>query len=326
MNVFVSGATGFIGGHLVERLVADGHTVRVLARPTSDLSLLRRLGVDVALGDIAEYRDVRPVMAGCEVGFHAARARLGETRCRSVYRDVNLAGTENVCRGAAESGLRRLVHCSTISVHGRPADVPVDERSPCRPSSAHGRTKLEAERVVRRYAEEGRFTAVIARLTAVMGPRALAWRRFFLSVLEGRWTLLGGRNPHFHVTDVEDVVEGLLICAERGDESGADTYLIGADEVHRLNDVARMVAEEGDVEFRCRRLPLTPAVWAAAVTRVALRPLGVEPGVVHQVDFLTRQRFADVTKAKSELGFQPRRSARDAVRRTLAWYRANGHV
>ena len=326
MNVLVTGATGFIGGHLAERLVADGHGVRTLARPTSDLSVIGPLGVEVRVGDVTRYQDVRDAADGCEVVFHAARVQILGSRSRARFRDVNVVGTENVVRAAREAGVRRLVHCSSISVHGRPRALPIDEETSCRPVTVHGRTKLEAERVVSRLTSEGRPSAAIARLTAVMGPRSPGWLRLFRGILGGRWIVPGRLDPWFHVTDVDDVVQGLLLCAEESDGRGAEVYILGAQRAHRLHEVAGMVAEEGGVELRCLRLPVTPLAWTAGIARAALAPIGIEPRLVHHVDFFARQRLVDSSKAKAALGFRPERSAREAVRRTLDWYRDRGDL
>ena len=325
MNVFVTGATGFIGGHLVERLVADGHRVRALARPTSDLSVIGPLGVDVRVGDVTRYRDVRAAVDGCDVVFHAARVQILGSRSWTRFRDVNVAGTETVVRAAREAGVRRLVHCSSISVHGRTREVPFDETTPCRPVTVHGRTKLEAERVVTRLAREGPPSAAIARLTAVLGPRSDAWLRLFRAILRGRWVVPDRLDPWFHVTDVEDVVQGLLLCAEAGGR-GADVYVLGADHAHRLHEVAGMIAEEGGVELRCLRLPAAPLAWTARIAEAALAPIRIEPRLVHHVDFFLRQRLVDSSKARAALGFRPGRSAREAVRRTFEWYRDRGDL
>lgn len=326
MNVLVTGATGFIGGHLVERLVADGHRVRALARPTSDLSVIGPLGVEVKVGDVTRYSDVRETVDGCELVFHAARVQILGSRSRSRFRDVNVAGTENVVRAARDAGVRRLVHCSSISVHGRPRDLPLDEETPCRPVTVHGWTKLEAERVVARLARDGPPSATIARLTAVMGPRTRSWLRLFRGILGGRWVVLDRLDPWFHVTDVDDVVQGLLLCAEGADGRGAEVYVLGAERAHRLHEVAGMVAEEGGVELRCLRLPATPLAWTAGIANAALAPIGIEPRLVHHVDFFVRQRLVDSSKAKAALGFRPGRTAREAVRRTLDWYRDRGDL
>lgn len=324
MNVLVTGATGFIGGHLVERLVSDGHRVRILARPTSDLSLVGPLGVEVHVGDVTEYRGVREAADGCEVVFHAARVQILGSRSYARFRDVNVAGTENVVRAAQDAGARRLVHLSSISVHGRPRALPIDEKTTCLPVTVHGRTKLGAERVVSQLTREGRLSATVARLTAVMGPRSPGWLRLFRGILGGRWIVPSRLDPWFHVTDVDDVVQGLRLCAEGGDGPGTEIYVLGADRAHRLHEIAGMIAQAGGVELRSLRLPAAPFAWTAGLARAALAPLGIEPRLVHHVDFFARQRLVDSSKAKAALGFRPERSAREAVRRTLGWYRDRG--
>ncbi len=125
MNVFVSGATGFIGEVLARGLVPDGCTVRALVHPAADPRALVELGVATIGGDARDAAAVAEAIAGCEVAYHLASLVPGAGRTPEEYHTVNVQGTENVIRAAVESGIRHVVYCSTVSVHGIPRSWPV---------------------------------------------------------------------------------------------------------------------------------------------------------------------------------------------------------
>src|SRR4051812_40781576 len=132
VETLVTGATGFIGPHLVSALLANGHRVRILALAGEDTTLLEKLGVVVHRGDIRDAKTLTAPFAGVDTVFHLAAAH-GLWRPRQEYYDVNVSGTENVCRAAAVAHVRRLVHMSTWTIYGFGAGRPVTEDFPLRP-------------------------------------------------------------------------------------------------------------------------------------------------------------------------------------------------
>ena len=131
----IYGASGFIGCHLLADLLRQGHQVRALARSKSKAEWLRRLGADVVLGDIRDYQIVRSVASGCDLVFHLVTKHFDQDNRLIIYRETNVAGTENVISAAADAGVRRLVFTSSVEVYGRLSREPATEETFPHPSS-----------------------------------------------------------------------------------------------------------------------------------------------------------------------------------------------
>jgi oxidoreductase len=168
----VTGATGFIGGHVVSRLVRDGGSVRCLVRRSSDTSLLRELGVEIVVGDLTSARSLAAAVAGCRWVVHCG-ALVSDWATRSEISDVNVGGTHNVVDAAVSASVQRLVHVSTTDVYGHPGGAAVDETyAATRFRNWYAETKLAAEAEVRRAERTQGLDAVILRPATVYGPRS----------------------------------------------------------------------------------------------------------------------------------------------------------
>jgi nucleoside-diphosphate-sugar epimerase len=200
-TAFVTGGSGFIGGRLIERLRADGHTVRALSRSEQAAERIRGRGGEPVPGDLSDVAAMTAGAQGCDLAFHAA-ATLGDWGRRDEFERGNVLGTENVLRACAEAGVRRFVHVGTEAalMAGQPL-VQVDESAPLRPDSPvlYSATKARAEQLVRDANRDG-FETVVVR------PR-FVWGR-------GDTTLL----PNM----VEMVEKGRLAWVAGGESDGHD--------------------------------------------------------------------------------------------------------
>jgi len=127
MKVLVTGATGFVGGHLAETLVGAGYEVKVLARPSSDMSLLKKLNVEIVQGDITDVAAVERAVSGCRHVYHLAAKTSHGRLSRKQYDMVNVKGTDNVARAAMKANVERLVYCSSGGIYGMIQSPPADE-------------------------------------------------------------------------------------------------------------------------------------------------------------------------------------------------------
>jgi nucleoside-diphosphate-sugar epimerase len=323
MTTFVAGATGFVGRRLVRALAEEGDRIRALVRPSADAGSLRAHGVEIVVGDVTDRAAVERAMRGCEVAYNLATPRRGSTA--GVHEAVNVAGTEHVLQAVRKAGVRRVVHCSSAGVHGRLRQLPATEDAPFDPASVYHASKAAGERVVLDHVRTYGISAVVARPSAVYGPGDLRNVKLFGDVLAGRLTTIGkGRHP-YHMTYVEDVVQGLRRCADAEVATG-QAYFVAAERARPLADLFHAIADAAGIELRERSLPSSPFVFTSAVLRRLLRPLGVDPPLGQTVHFFTVARALDISKAKRELGFRPRFSLEEGIRLTLAWYVAEGHL
>jgi nucleoside-diphosphate-sugar epimerase len=226
-RILVTGATGFIGGRLVERLFLEkGARIRTLVRDFKNASRLARFPVEMIGGDISNGEMVANAMEGCEVVFHCAYDFSGSTEQKEK---VSVNGTENVCRAALKHGIKRLVHVSTISVYGTPPEGDLDEDYPKRATEdVYATTKLAAEELVLDfYARHGLPVAVL-QPTIVYGPFSRPWTiNPIKQMAEGLVVLPNGGDGICNAVYIDDVVDAMFLAAVK-DEALGEVFLISA--------------------------------------------------------------------------------------------------
>ena len=323
------GGAGFIGGHLVDRLVAEGHKVAVLVRDPAAIPLVKQRGAAAMRGDVGDPPSLDAAMTGAEIVFNLARARPHGTKPRFVFA-VNVDGAANVARAAVRASVRRLVQASSSAVYGSRCGF-VDETAPLRTDSAYSRSKKMAEEVVQKECGDSVAT-VIPRITAVLGPRCRSWLYLFRSAAAGKLRLVGdGSNMH-HPADVSDIVDGLIRCAFMPSAEGRTYNLAGPEpiSVAGLRDVMAAAVLEGSAgpEQGPRRHPVSyprPLLdLYYHMGRATDAMLGLRPPLFESVSFLTADRVLDTTRAQRELGYNPRIGVSEGARRTAEWYRREG--
>ena len=326
MRALVTGATGFTGGHLARSLAARGDTVRALVRDVSRAAALSDAGVEVVQGDLADRDALPPALAGVDVVYNVAALYRQAGLPEGAYRTVNAEAVGWLVEAAAAAGTRRVVHCSTVGVHGDIEHPPADEDAPLRPGDVYQVTKLEGERVGRVAAARHGVELVIVRPTGIYGPADRRLLKLFRGVARRRFVVVGSGEIFYHLTHVDDLVEGFRLAATVPAASGR-TYILAGAEVTTLNRLVEIIAKEAGVRPIGVHLPVWP-FWAAGAACEALcAPLGLEPPIYRRrVDFFTKSRAFDISRARAELGFDPAVDLRTGIRRTLAWYRQQGWI
>jgi dihydroflavonol-4-reductase len=321
MRDLVTGATGFTGGHLARGLRARGHEVRALVRrSTSVTDELRRDGIELCDGDLKDRASLERAADGVTVVYNIAAIYRQAGLASSEYTAVNARAVEALLEAAALAGARRLVHCSTVGVHGDVDQPPATEDAPLKPGDQYQRTKLEGERLARAAAERTGVELVIARPSGIYGPGDRRLLKLFRGVARRRFVTLGTGEIFYHVTYIDDLVEGFRLCGEVPGAAGR-TYILAGGEVLRLNALVALIADEAGVKPVRWHLPVWPFWVAGALCEAACAPLRLEPPLYRRrVDFFTKSRAFDISRARAELGFNPVVGLREGIRRTLAWY------
>jgi nucleoside-diphosphate-sugar epimerase len=316
-RVLVTGATGVVGGRLAAILRAAGVRVTALVREGRTTDRLRALDVDVHWGDVADDASVRAAAAGCSYVVHCAAITRRSPDAPSREWETNALAPAMVWHAARDAGAQRMVHCSTVGVHGPLCAWPADENAPLHPNTPYRRTKLAGEKRLAEVARAGATDWVIARLTSVCGPGAYgSWKTLHCSVVDGRPWLIGAAAQPIHIIDVDDACQGLLRCLIEPAASWK-TYLLAGPEAIPLRDFFRHFAAAEGRELKARRLPARPM---APLVRTLIRLTamwGWMPGVLHSADFLVSARSYDISLARRELGYVPRYNTAASVARML---------
>ncbi len=328
MRLLVTGVTGFTGGHLARTLAARGHEVRGLVRPASldkpAVAALAAAGVTPVAGDLTSQDAVAAALDGVQVAYHIAATYREAGQPDRAYHAINVEGTRHVLEGARRAGTTRVVHCSTGGVHGHIEHPPATEDAPFRPGDIYQETKLAAERVVREAGTRGDLETAIVRPIGIYGPGDTRFLKMFRGIARRRFPMLGSGDVYYHLTYIDDLVEGFRLAGETPQAAGR-TYVIAGPRYTTLNELARLMASALGVAPPWLRLPVWPFWLAGAVCETVCVPLRVEPPLYRRrVDFYTKSRAFDTTRARTELGYVPKVDLEEGLARTIAWYRQQG--
>lgn len=323
MNALVTGATGFLGGHLTQRLLSDGDQVRILARSAERAKELRDAGAEVRVGDLRDPEAIRGLAEGVDVVYHLASAIVGPWE---DFEAVDVRGTERLLDEAARAGARRFVYASSVAVYATgetPQDVTLDETGPVADPERAGnytRAKVLAEQRVREAHGADRIEGVICRLGLIFGPGRSPYfpETPHFGKRIGNWAVvMGDAEFPLPLTFVENTVEALRLCATVPQAAGQVVNVVD-ENVPRGEYLERLAALTGE-RLRLLCLPRLTAYVVGGGVQVAARLLGREPPTspTLMLDKVRRVGF-EAAAAREVLGWSPSVPLDEALRRTVS--------
>jgi dihydroflavonol-4-reductase len=326
MTVLVTGATGFIGEALTRRLLAEGETVRVLARQPDKVTKVDLAVQEVHQGDITDAAAIDRAVAGTELVYAIAGTFREPNLSDARYGEVNVGAVRGLMEAARRHGVRRVVHCSTVGIHGNVVGAPANEATPLRPDGIYEVTKAEGDQLALGFASPGLETVVI-RPAPVYGPGDTRLVKLFKLAGRDRVLLLGSGKPHYHMIYIDDLVEAFRLAGTISGISG-EAFIIGGAEVPTLEEVVRRIGRiTGHPQQQIVKLPAGPLLLAGDLCERLCRPLGISPPIYRRrIEFFVNNRAYDTAKATDRLGFRPQVGLEEGLTRTAAWYRAQGLI
>jgi dihydroflavonol-4-reductase len=311
MRIFLTGGTGYIGGALARRLVAEGHEVRALVRATSKVEGLQELGVATFVGDLGDRYSMREGMSGADWVIHAA-ADLDFGAPEERMRQVNVQGSDNVASLAFKLGVGRFLSVSSMAYFGGSPEngSPANETAPIRQPfpSLYSATKHSGELAIREWGKKGlRINTVYPSL--VYGPpgKKSGSNYFLRQMIKGRIPAVVGGDRKVSWIHLDDVVEGMLAIVENpGKAQPGRDYLLAGD-VTTVRSLIDRVSRLAGVRPPRLSLPVGVARVGLALSAPFFRLRGHKPPVPpEQLESLSRHWAFDDTRARTELDWRPR--------------------
>jgi nucleoside-diphosphate-sugar epimerase len=324
MKVLITGAGGFIGSHLVDSQLEQGHDVRAV-----DLHLellqhqLTNPNLDPLQGDITSENFLKKIASGVDVVYHLASAHLDVSLSDEHYRRVNVGATLSLLEAAQQAGVKRFVHCSSVGVIGDVENPPADETTECHPTNIYERTKLEGEREALAYSKRTNFPVVVMRPAWVYGPRDPRTAKLIRTISKGRFFFFGDGQNMRHPVYISDAVKALELCASTDDVNG-EVFIIGGDHAVPVSELVEVMSREMKVRSPRLHFPIALGLTGGYSLEMAFKLIGKQPPFSRRsVDFFLKHNAYNIGKAKRLLGYQPQIDLRTGMQKTIQWNHIN---
>ena len=329
-RILVTGATGFVGTRLVRRLHEEGYHVKGLVRPTSNVSRIANLDIEIVRGDAHDIKSLDVATDNVDVIFNTIGGGCVSTKSRKgrdELRDLNVLSLKNLLEVIRGKPVSKIIHFSSISAMGVQGDVELDERSVCKPVTPHEVAKRESEEVALSHFKDFGTPVTILRPSQIYGPgdtrseilkMAKLVKRHFFPLIDGG----GYYMPWVYVDDVVDCAVSAMLSGNPG-----EIYIVS----DKLSFTLRNIVQEIEKTLSTRNsgiyLSKRMALLVARTSEFASRILGVEPFfTTYRVNSVTSNRFVSIEKAAAQLAYQPKTSLESGMKQTMEWYGREGFL
>jgi nucleoside-diphosphate-sugar epimerase len=306
--ILVTGGSGRVGRHFVKALLERGEDVRVLIKD----KMIEFENVETSYGDLLDIESLRKAVEGVDVIYHLA-AIVDYLAPKDLMYNVNVIGTKNLLE--VSKGKKFIYLSSTASMGKKLKELPANEKTPCHPSNYYGKTKLEAEKLVR---EAG---GIVIRSADAFGPSFIEGYHFVISGLErGELPIIGDGKNFIHWIHVNDLVQALLLVKEKG--KPGEIYIVAGKEIKTLKECWNLLCKYLGVEPPKKHVSKILAKTLAFSKLLKGKLSKERPKIIPEyVDKITSNRTFDISKARTELGFNPQVSYEEATREMVKEYK-----
>jgi nucleoside-diphosphate-sugar epimerase len=318
-KVLVTGATGFTGSNLCVKLLAKGYDVRAFVRKSTKYQELEAKGCEICFGDLATGEGINEAVRGVEKVYHIGAAFRVEGVPHKYFWDVNVEGTRELLESSLRNGVKRFIHCSTVGVQGEIKNPPATEIAPYNPGDHYQESKLAGEKLALSYVEKGLYV-VVFRPTGIYGPGDTRFLKFFRPIAKGKFILIGNGANLYHLTYIDDLVNGIILCGEVNGIKG-EIFTLGGEGYTTVKEIGITIAKVLGKPLKIYNIPPAP-VWIVAVLCEIICPiLKLKPPLYRRrLDFYLKDRAFDISKAKRLLNYKPTISLEEGLKKTAQWY------
>ncbi len=327
LSALVTGASGFIGGRLAERLsTEEGMRVRAMVRNEKRAERLRKLPLEIVKADLLDLSSLREAIRGCDLVFHCA-AMVRETGDRIEFYRTNVKGTENILKVSSEAGVKKFIHFSSVAVYGMNPPDRTDETTPYHPcGNLYCDTKIDSEKAVWAAHQDSGLPVVVIRPANVYGPYSNPWTlRPIKLIRSGQMMLINGGTGFCNYVYIDNLLDATLAATKR-DESVGQVYLISDGMAVMWKEFFGYYAKMAG-RPNIRSVPEWLGRAIALGMEITSKLTGKPPKITREaVRYLTRQACFSIEKARRELGYQPRLSLGEGMKRTEQWLRETEYL
>ena len=329
MKVLITGGAGVTGTALAKQLAKREHDVRIMdlqeSLPPNKIQDFNSLGIEVVTGDITNKNTVKEAIKNVEQVYHLATAYRKNTASKNYYWDVDVGGTQNLLDASLQENLERFVHCSTTGVFGHVTNPPANESYPYGPYDVYQKAKCEAEKLVLKYMREKDMPGVVIRPCGIYGPTDKRLLRLFKAINQQKFRMIGKGQVCYHLIYVDDLADALELAGKKKVALGED-YNVGGNEIPTLNELVEVIAKALGVPVPDKNFPFVwPVMTGAWVIEKVYTLFGKEPPIFpRRVNWFIKNRAFDISKAKRELGYEPKFDLETGIKNTAEWYKKEG--
>jgi len=325
MKTLVTGATGFIGNHLIRELLGEKRNVRCLVRKSSNRAVLRefeKLGVETVSGDLLDKASLQRAVRGVKIAYHVAGEVYSVSR-DSTYYKVNVRGTENLVEACLTENIRKFIYLSSIAAVGpnRDRNILLKEADECHPIVPYGKSKYEAEKILLTYYREKDFPVVIVRPPIVYGPRQKSeLTNVFRAIKKGKFMIVGAGDNLKSLCYIDNLIQGMVLAEKKG-KSG-EIYFIADEKPYSINELCSTISRLEGKEVSYTHLPTFIADLSGFLFNVIHRLFKFSFLPLFTIKTVKLDFACDISKAGKELGYVPQINLEEGLKRTLAWHNA----
>jgi UDP-glucose 4-epimerase len=319
MNVLITGATGFIGKQLVKTLIDKGYYCRCLVRKTKNINELKDLTIDLAHGDISNPASLKDITQGIDIVYHLA-AQMGKWGIpEEHFYAINVHGTKNLLEEASQSNVKQFIFCSTPGVQGK-GNPQASETMPYNPPYLYEKSKCEAEKLVLEFYKNKNLPVTIIRPDFVYGPGDVRRLPLYKSIRDRKFYIIGSGQFLLHPTYIDDVIQGFLRVTDNPATFG-EIYNIAGPHLVTVEEFVKTISHLLNVTLPRLKIPKVLAMTTARVLETFSKINGKEPFISRsKIEFLTNSHGSDISKAQSQIHYQPRYEFQDGMKQTIEWY------
>jgi len=325
-KVLITGANGFIGSHLVDKFLKEGHKVYGLVRTTSDLSLINHLEVSLKYGDITDYYSVEKALQNIDIVVHNA-GLASDWGSLELFRKINLEGTRNVAEAAMKNGISRIVYMSTTAIHGFNHNHPQSEDGRKDPVFNYGLSKLEAENWIMNFGNTNNIEVTSIRPGNVFGPGDHTFmEKYMKALVSGKIAYVNRGLSLTCPTYVENLVHGVLLASIHKNAPGHAFIITDGLQIN-WRQFTEAIADEMHLPHPKLTIPFRLSLFLAWLSEGIYKL-----AAARNAPLITKYRMYNagtnyifsIQKAKDILGFKPAVGLKEAIEKTVHWFR-EGH-